>query len=102
LRKHILHNWNDAEAVRILQGCRDAMRPGGRVIVIERLPREIGEPGVAPLTDLNMMVLLTGRERTLSEYRALLKQAGLRLSKSTPIRSPLAVGRWRRDRTTEE
>jgi hypothetical protein len=38
-----------------------------------------------------MMVLLTGRERTLSEYRALLKKAGLRLSKSTPIRSPLAV-----------
>jgi hypothetical protein len=37
-----------------------------------------------------MMVMLTGRERTLSEYRALLKQAGLRFSKSNPIR-PLMV-----------
>jgi len=31
------------------------------------------------------------RERTLSEYRALLKQAGFRLDKSTPIRPPMAV-----------
>jgi SAM-dependent methyltransferase len=91
LLKHILHDWNDGEAVRILERCRQAMRPGGRVIVIEALLGEMGEPGIAPLNDLNMMVLLTGRERTLSEYRALLKQAGLRLSKSTPIRSPLAV-----------
>src|SRR5260221_11634984 len=77
--------------MRILERCREAMRPGGRVIVIEMLLGEMGEPGIAPLNDLNMMVMLTGRERTLSEYRALLKQAGLRFSKSTPIRSPLAV-----------
>ena len=91
LLAHILHDWNDGEAVRILEKCRQAIRPGGRVIVIEMLLGEIGDPGLAPLMDLNMMVMLTGRERTLSEYRALLKHAGLRLSKSTPIRSPLAV-----------
>jgi hypothetical protein len=91
LLKHILHDWNDREAVRILERCREAMRPGGRVIVIERLVGEIGEPGLAPLTDLNMMVLLTGRERTLAEYCGLLKDAGLRFSKSTPIRSQMAV-----------
>jgi hypothetical protein len=51
----------------------------------------MGEPGFAPFSDLNMMVMLTGRERTLSEYRALLKQAGFRLDKSTPIRSPMAM-----------
>jgi hypothetical protein len=91
LLKHILHNWNNGEAVRILKRCREAMRPGGRVIVIERLLGEIGEPGLAPLTDLNMMVLLTGRERTLAEYCGLLKDAGLRFSKSTPIRSQMAI-----------
>jgi hypothetical protein len=91
LLKHILHDWNDREAVRILERCQEAMRPGGRVIVIERLLGEIGEPGLAPLTDLNMMVILTGRERTLAEYCGLLKDAGLRFSKSTPIRSQMAV-----------
>src|ERR1700736_4686450 len=91
LLKHILHDWDDGHAVRILENCRRAMRPGGRVIVIEALLGEMGEPGFAPFSDLNMMVMLTGRERTLSEYRALLKQAGFRLDKSTPIRSPMAM-----------
>ena len=67
------------------------MRPGGRVVVIENLLGEIGEPGIAPLIDLNMMVLLTGRERTLAEFCGLLKDAGLRFSKSTAIRPPIAV-----------
>src|SRR5260370_12383383 len=91
LLKNVLHDWNDEEAVRILKRCRHAMRPGGRVIVIEMLLGELGEPGIAPLMDLNMMVLLTGRERTLAEYCGLVKDAGLRFSKSTPIRSPIAV-----------
>ena len=91
LLKNILHDWNDEQGRRILERCRRAMRPGGRVIVIEALLGEIGEPPLAPLMDLNMMVMLPGRERTLAEYCALLKQAGLRLSKSSPIRSPLAV-----------
>jgi O-methyltransferase domain len=91
LLKYVLHDWNDEEAVRILKRCRHAMRPGGRVIVIERFLGDLGEPGLVPLIDLNMMVLLTGRERTLAEYCGLLKDAGLRFSKSTPIRSPIAV-----------
>lgn len=92
LLKNVLHDWNDEEAVRILKGCRQAMRRGGRVVVIEMLLGEMGEPGLAPLMDLNMMVLLTGRERTLAEFSGLLKDAGLRFSKSTPIRpSPIAV-----------
>ena len=85
-------NWNDEEAVRILKRCRQAMRRGGRVVVIEMLLGEIGDPGIAPLMDLNMMVMLTGRERTLVEFSRLLKDAGLRFSKCTPIRpSPIGV-----------
>jgi hypothetical protein len=84
LLKNILHDWNDGDAVRILKRCRQAMRAGGRVIVIEWLLGETSEPGLAPLIDLNMMVMLTARERTLAEYCGLLKDAGLRFSKSTP------------------
>jgi SAM-dependent methyltransferase len=91
LLKHVLHDWDDGQAVRILENCRRAIRPGGRVIVVELLLGEIGEPGPAPLIDLNMMVILPGRERSLSEYRALLKQAGFRLDKSSAIRSSMAV-----------
>jgi hypothetical protein len=91
LLKHILHDWDDGQGVRILENCRRAMRPRGRVIVVELLLGEMGEPGPAPFMDLNMMVMLPGRERSVSEYRALLKQAGFRLEKSTPIRSSMGV-----------
>jgi O-methyltransferase domain len=30
LLKHVLHDWNDGQSVRILKNCRRAMRPGGR------------------------------------------------------------------------
>jgi SAM-dependent methyltransferase len=91
LLRHVLHDWDDGQSVRILENCQRAMRPGGRIIVIELLLGEVGEPGPTPFMDLNMMVMLPGRERSLSEYRALLKQAGFRLDKSSPIRSPMAV-----------
>src|SRR5258708_12363823 len=91
LLKSVLHDWNDEEAVRILNRCRQAMRRGGRVVVIDMLLGEMGEPGIAPLMDLNMMVMLTGHERTLAEFCAFLHDASLRLSKSTPIRPPIAV-----------
>src|SRR5260221_7041311 len=45
LLKNVLHDWDDEEAVRILKRCRQAMRRGGRVVVIEMLIGEIGEPG---------------------------------------------------------
>jgi hypothetical protein len=61
------------------------------VIVIEALLGKIGEPGLAPFFDLNMMVMLPGRERMRTEYCALLNQAGFRLDKCSPIRPPIAV-----------
>jgi hypothetical protein len=34
---NVLHDWDDDNAVRILQACRHAMGPGGRVLIAERL-----------------------------------------------------------------
>ncbi len=91
LLKFILHDWNDERCVRILENCRRAMRRGGRVIVVEMLLGEIGEPGPGPIFDLLMMVILSGRERSLNEYRALLERAGLRLEKNSPTSTALSV-----------
>ena len=91
LLKHILHDWRDNEALAILKRCRESIRPGGRLVVIERLLGEMGEPALGPLMDLHMMVNFTGRERTLDEYRALIEKAGFHFSTVTPIRSPLTV-----------
>ena len=91
LLKHVLHDWSDKEAVSILKRCRESIRPGGRVAIIEVLLGEMGEPAFGPLMDLNMMVMLTGRERTLDEYRGLIEMAGFRFSKVKPIRPPMVV-----------
>jgi O-methyltransferase domain len=91
LLKHILHDWNDDEAVSILKRCRESIRPGGTIVIIEMLLGEMGEPALGPLIDLNMMVMCTGRERTLDEYRRLIEKAGFHFSKVKPIPPPMAV-----------
>lgn len=82
--KSVLHDWNDDECVRILRNVRASLREGGRVVVVEFLIPEIGVPGLAPLIDVNMLVVTTGKEREIAEFDALLTTAGLRRTKITP------------------
>ena len=77
LLKFILHDWDDASAVRILTSIRRAMNAGGRVVLIEMRLGDIGEPGFGPLVDVNMMAVTGGRERTRDEYQKLLAAADL-------------------------
>ena len=35
LRKCVLHDWDDESCVKILNRCREAMVPGGRIAIIE-------------------------------------------------------------------
>lgn len=76
LLKYILHDWNDEQCVEILRNCRRSAPPGARIAIIELLVGPANEPGLAPLMDMNMLVMATGRERTLDEYRILLAKGG--------------------------
>ena len=96
LLKHILHDWNDEECVKILGRVREAMAPDGRVVVAEMLISDQGPPSPAPLLDLNMLVMLSGRERTAEEFGGLFAKAGLKLHGVTPTHSPVAVIEARR------
>jgi hypothetical protein len=91
LLRYILHDWDDAACIRILQNCRRAMLPGGRVAVIEQVLGDIGQSGPAPLMDLNMMVMLGGRERSETEYGQLFAAAGLRLATTIETNTPMAT-----------
>jgi hypothetical protein len=90
-----IHNWDDSHAVRILQNCSRAMTADGTVLVIEMvMPDELEDsPMNYPLvmTDLQMMVMTGGRERTVAEHRRLLEAAGLTLEDVVPTRGPLAI-----------
>ena len=92
LMKWIMHDWEDGDCIRILANCRKAMRPGGRVVVVELQLGEGNDPGMPSLMDLNMMVVLNGRERTAHEYGELFAAAGLRLTQATRLQAPL--GPW--------
>jgi hypothetical protein len=91
LLKHILHDWDDTSCIRILTNCRRALRPGGRVAVIELSLGEIGEPGLAPIFDMAMMVVFSARERSAVEYQRLFEAAGLRGTKIIPTKTPMVI-----------
>jgi hypothetical protein len=76
--KFVLHDWSDAECVRILTNARRAVTGAGRVFVAELVVPGPDEPHFAKLFDIHMMVMLSGRERTSAEYAELLLASGWR------------------------
>lgn len=83
--KFILHDWPDADCIRILKNCRQAMATGGRVLIVEHAVQKESGPDFAKFMDLNMLVLSPGgRERTRQEFTQLLAAAGLQLREFLP------------------
>jgi len=91
LLKLILHDWDDQTCATLLANCRKSIRANGRVIIAEQLLGDINEPGFNPLMDLDMLVMLGGKERTLVEYTALLAAQGFKVTSVTPTASPFAI-----------
>ena len=91
LLKSILHNWDDERSVAILKNCRDAMQPGSRLLVVERLVPEGNQPSEAKLFDVNMLVVLGGLERTTLEYRNILDKAGFDVARVIPTTAPVSI-----------
>lgn len=85
LLKSIVHDWNPRHAAEILRGCRKVIPDAGTLLVIEAvLPSTIGTPAGllgTVLMDLNMLVTTGGRERTETEFDALLRTAGFQLTR---------------------
>jgi hypothetical protein len=92
--KAIIHDWDDARALAILRNCRAVMPTHGRLLLVERVLPDAMEASArcrdVAFSDLNMLVLAGGQERTESEFRALLGRAGFRLARVVPA-PPLCV-----------
>jgi SAM-dependent methyltransferase len=91
IMKNIIHDWNDDDALKILKNCRRAIRPDGKLLLCESALKASNQPDPARSRDLNMLVMLRGRERTEAEYRALLAEAGFSLTRVIPTSSPLSI-----------
>jgi hypothetical protein len=83
LLKMILHDWTDEECIAILRNIRAAIAPGGRIAVIEHVLAEVPTANPAQVMDIAMMVWAEGRERKLSEFKALFAAAGFAFDRLT-------------------
>ena len=89
---NVLHDWDDSRAVQILQACRHAMGTRGRVLIVERLiPDDPHEAVPVLLSDLNMLLLTGGQERTNAEYGKLLAAAGMQPGQIRPVATPYGI-----------
>lgn len=89
--KHIIHDWDDERATKILTNISATMNPNGRVLLVEVVIPEGNDPHFGKILDLEMLVSPGGIERTVEEYRQLLSDSGLRLTRIIPTSSGYSI-----------
>jgi hypothetical protein len=88
--KHVLHGRRDAEAITILRNCRAVIPDDGILLIIEFILPPIvshADPQLEGrlMSDLNMLAVTGGKERSEREWRALLEGAGFILTGVYPV-----------------
>ena len=81
MMKHVLHGNEDGAALEILGRCREALPEDGRLLVIEFVPPDVIDHADAELehrlmSDINMLAVTGGKERSAAEWKKLLSAAG--------------------------
>ncbi|MGH3762766.1 methyltransferase [Actinophytocola sp.] len=76
--RNVLHMWNDEDCARALENVVRVAAPGARVLVIELVLPERPDHPFPPLLDLQMLLLLGGRERSEAKFAELFERAGLK------------------------
>ncbi|MGP4009565.1 methyltransferase [Streptomyces sp. 4N124] len=88
---YILHDWDDAASVSLLQSAAKAGGPGARVLIFEAIVPDGAEPHVAKTIDLTMLAMGSGKERTRAEYESLLNAAGITIDRVVPTSTPYSI-----------
>jgi acetylserotonin N-methyltransferase len=86
----ILHDWTEAKILKLLARIYKRLPAGGALLIAEKLLDEDKRgPRWAQMQSLNMLTCTEGKERTLSEYEALLKKTGFTEVSGCRTNSPL-------------
>jgi len=91
LLSHVIHDWSESQCLEILGHCRKAMKPDGRLLLVEMVLPADETPHPGKILDIVMLVLPGGQERTEEEYATLLAKAGFRLNRVVPTASAVSV-----------
>ena len=89
--KHVIHDWPDDDAVRILRNVRSAAAAGKHVLLVEFVMPEHNREFLGNWLDLEMLLALDARERTAAQYGRLLEQAGFQMTRVAQTASPLRL-----------
>ena len=88
--QHIIHDWEDSDAIAILHNCREAMDSDAKILLVETVIPKGNESCFGKWLDL-MMLLVGGRERTQEEYHQLFSAAGLKLNRVIPTALEVSI-----------
>lgn len=91
LLSQIIHDWEEEHCLTVLGNCRKAMRPGSRLLIVERVLPACGMRHPAKRLDISMLVLTGGQERTEQQYRELLAEAGFQLARVVATETTVSV-----------
>jgi hypothetical protein len=80
--------WNDEKATAILKIVRHAIAANGKLVLLETMLRPAARTVYPELSDLNMLLMTGGCERSEAEYRALYRAAGFELTQTVETNSP--------------
>ncbi|WP_156745341.1 methyltransferase [Mycobacterium sp. 1165178.9] len=78
--KHIVHDWSDDAALRILQNVRRAAPTGAALLLVETVIPQDNSEFTGKIADIEMLLFNDGRERTAKEYQRLLEKAGFEMT----------------------
>lgn len=91
----VIHDWDDERSLTILKNCHRAMSKQRKLLLVEWvLPTRIEQSPATQIivgSDVNMLVLAGGRERTEAEFRALFEAAGFKLTRIIPTQGLSSV-----------
>lgn len=89
--KRNFHAYDDDSCVRILRTCRRAMKPDGRVLVIDAIVPPGNDPHPGKAMDYMMLANLIGGERSAAQLEPLFEAADLRLARVIRTPTPMSI-----------
>jgi hypothetical protein len=92
IMKHIIHDWNDDDSIKILKNINKAMQPGSKLLIIETILKNDNNYSFGKMLDILMLVITKdGRERTRDEFRSIFDKSGFAIKRVIPTITPFSL-----------
>lgn len=91
MMRHVIHDWDDEKSAKILKNIHRSMGKDGKLLLGEYIIPPGNTPSMARGSDLVMLVISGGQERTEEEFRTLFERAGFCLIRIVPTKVGICV-----------